>query len=225
MAPGPELYGLLRHLSNNAPASGWRGPDVAISLFEPERERWKGVAEAVTEPLMRRDPWIAEQQQSGGIQITWSKDATPIPGLRLDGQYDFVLLQLVLNEVDLFWPNWLEGVMASNVAPGGMVCVIDMERAVHKELGRLGFGHAQSLNLHWSDAGPREMDPITSTALFSDDPGLIEKRNANAQVSFWERLAGSDRKPLPPRRADDRFVYPDRSRPPAGARLPGSPDG
>lgn len=203
---GPELYGLLRHLAGALYSTGHREsftPDISVSLFEPERERWTPVADAVTKPLLGRSPWIEEQREARRIRINWSGDVDPIPSLRLDGEYDFVLIQLVLNEVDLLWPAWLSGVMESNVAPGGMICVIDTNHSVHNELRGLGFSPAKDLSLEWSEDGPRKLDPITSKTVFSEMPGLIERRTARARVSFWENAMIRRRRRLPPRRIDE----------------------
>ena len=201
---GPELYGLFRHLASALYSTGCREsatPDISVSLFEPEREHWKGVADAVTKPLIRRIQWIEQQREAGRIRINWSGDTEPIPGLSLDGEYDFVLIQLVLNEVDLLWPTWLSGVMESNLAPGGMICLIDTNKAVHSRLRELGFGRAVDLNLRWSETGPRKLDPTTTKLLFRDADRLIEKRSVRAMASFWEKETIRGRR-LPPRRMD-----------------------
>ncbi|MCY3624356.1 MAG: hypothetical protein OXH68_21940 [Gammaproteobacteria bacterium] len=202
---GPELYGLLRHLAGTLYSSGNRAsvtPDISISLFEPERERWAAVAEAVTKPLIGRIPWIEQRREAGQIRIGWSPDPEPIPSLSLHGEYDFVLIQLVLNEVDLLWPTWLSRVMEANLAPGGTICVIDTNHAVHDQLRELGFCPAKSLSLEWSEAGPRKLDPITSSQVFRDADGLIERRGVKAMASFWENAAIRGRRRLPPRRMD-----------------------
>ena len=201
---GPELYGLLRHLAGVLYSSGRREsvtPDISVSLFEPEWEQWKDVADAVTKPLIQRNIWIEQQREADRIRINWSPDLEPIPNLSLRGEYDFVLIQLVLNEVDLLWPTWLRGIMETHLAPGGMVCVIDMNKAVHDQLQELGFGRVRSLTLEWSETGPRKLDPITSNLLFSDADGQREKRFVNAKASFWEKTAVLGIRRRPPRRA------------------------
>ena len=202
---GPELYGLLRHLASILYSTGRREavtPDISIALFEPERRRWMGVAEAVTKPLIGRIPWIEQQREAGRIRINWSLDSEPIPSLSLDGEYDFVLIQLVLNEVDLLWPTWLSGLMEANLAPGGVICVIDTNKAVHDQLRELGFDAAKRLSLAWSETGTRKLDPITTKTLFRDADGLIERRTVRAMASFWENATVQGRRRLPPRRID-----------------------
>ena len=203
---GPELYGLLRHLASILYSPGRREavtPDISIALFEPERRRWMGVAEAVTKPLIGRIPWIEQQREAGRIRINWSLDPEPIPSLSPHGEYDFVLIQLVLNEVDLLWPTWLRGLMEANLAPGGVICVIDTNKAVHDQLRELGFGRAKSLTLEWCETGPRQLDPTTTNLLFRDaHDGLIERRTVRAMASFWEKATIRGRRHLPPRRID-----------------------
>lgn len=91
--------------------------------------------------------------------------------------------------------------METHLSPGGMVCVIDMNKAVHDQLRELGFGRAKSLTLEWSETGPRKLDPITSNLLFSDADGQREKRFVNAKASLWEKTAVLGIRRRPPRRA------------------------
>ena len=200
----PELYGLLRYLANRLYSSGQRAdiaPDISISLFEPELSRWWALVEALTEPLIQRSPWLKDQLDAQRIRINWSQDREPIPRLIIRGEYDFVLIQCVLNELDSrSWSTWLCSVMETNIAPGGLICVIDMDPGVHDQLSSLGFHYATHLTLRWSESGPRELDPTTSGLLFAEADGRKERLNVRAKASFWEKKTISKSRSLPPRR-------------------------
>lgn len=201
----PELYGLLRHLASRLYSSGRRKdvtPNISISLFEPELNHWMNVVEAVTEPLIRRGSWLKTQLDEQRIRLKWSQDRERIPHLGIRGEYDFVLIQCVLNELGTRnWSAWLSQVMEYNVALGGIICVIDTDSRVHDHLKYLGFGHSVDLNLEWSESGPRKLDPITTGLLFGRVHGRIEKRYVSATASFWEKTTLAQGRRLPPRRA------------------------
>lgn len=200
----PELYGLLRYLASRLYSSGQRAsitPDISIALFEPELPRWRALVEALTKPLIQRSPWLMDQLDAQQIRINWSQDREPIPRLKIRGQYDFVLIQCVLNELSAqSWSAWVSQVMEANVAPGGLICVIDMDPAVHDQLSSLGFHYATHLTLRWSDSGPRELDPTTSGLLFAEADGRRERLNVRATASFWEKMTISKGRSMPPRR-------------------------
>ena len=54
---GPEVYGLLRYISQVAFSGGVREtirPNLSIELFEPAADSWKWLADAVTKPLITK---------------------------------------------------------------------------------------------------------------------------------------------------------------------------
>ncbi|MCY3821473.1 MAG: hypothetical protein OXH52_19325 [Gammaproteobacteria bacterium] len=202
---GPELYGLLRYVANCLYASGHREdvvPDIRITLFEPELECWSCLFEAVTKPLIQRGQWLAEQMGAGRIRIEWSREREPIPEMNIQGKYDLVIVQHVLNELnERIWSGWLQRVMRDNVRSRGIICVIDPERDVHSELRSLGFDRSVKLDFRWSENGARKLDPVATKLLFTGESGLIERLNVRATALFWEKTTAVRVGPrLPPSR-------------------------
>ena len=198
----PELYGLLRYLAQNLYLSGIRdrvAPNLEVTLYEPEHHQWKPVFDAVTSRLIERNRWLAAAIQTGDVRIRWSPAAAPIPHLDLGCQYDFILLQLVLNELPQHtWLGWLAQAREECLAPGGVLCVIDTDASVHDALaGSLGFQRSSPINLEWGESELRKLDAQTTACLFPgpDIHGGAarsnehEKHRMTARASFFMKPA------------------------------------
>lgn len=211
----PELYGLLRYLSQNLYLTGDRdraSPNLEISLYEPEHRKWRAIFDALTWPLLQRNPWLDSNLQAGNVRIRWVSADARIPQLDLEHRYDFILLQLVLNEIEPpVWKSWLARVLHQCLAPGGLLCVIDTDPSVHDTLARqLGFRYSAHLDLRWGNGESRKLDAQTSNSLFpgpSHTRGQTserEKLRMAVQASFFEgpvSEADSQHRRLPPRQA------------------------
>ena len=185
----PELYGVLRYLAAELWREGNRGnviPDLKITLHEPEQNEWKPIADAVTKQLLKRHRWVSSCMDDQQIRIGWSNPCDGIPQLQLRGRYDFVLLQLVLNELDPGdWIPWLRETCDRGLASGGLVCVIDTDRGVHDIMSQMpGFCRSVDLNLRWGQEERRRLDARTTACLFPGGAGERERLAMRAKASF-----------------------------------------
>ena len=220
----PELYGLLRYIAHDLWRSGTRQevvPNLKITLHEPEHRSWKPIADAITKRLLERHTWIKTAMEANAIRVGWSQSRDRIPNLELRGRYDFVLIQLVLNELDADgWVPWLLRA-CQRLHPGGLVCVIDTDSGVHSKLSRLpGFRRSVELDLRWGQEA-RRLDDATSACLFPSSSRPIvshkesherEKLTMRATASFLARPrdyqgAKADRPFLEGHRTVDRSAY------------------
>ena len=80
--------------------------------------------------------------------------------------------------------------METNVAPGGLICVIDTDTSAHDQLQSMGFHRSTHLTLLWSESGPRELDPTTSHLLFGE-AGIIVGADDNRKRVVGYPLSGS----------------------------------
>ncbi len=185
----PELYGLLRYIANGLWRSDRRSsvtPDLEITLYEPEHAKWKPIAEALTKPLIHRSGWLDGNLRRGAIRINWSPRIERVPRIQLPGVYDFLLVQLVLNEIDRCdWQPWLAKARDEHLAPGGMICVIDTDPSINHEIAHMGgFQRSVDLHLRWGPTQDRKLDAATTACLFPDAPTA----NARTKPTEHEKL-------------------------------------